>query len=321
VRPTLNCESRAARWRRPLLRLLQVLVIGVTGGYVARALWRNWDQVAALNLQPRPALYAAAAILGGLYLLGRAWLWHRIVSRVVGQYPWQLNAACWLGAALGKYLPGKVFLLLGRVYVYRRYGASATLIGVGFLLESAALFLTCLLLVGVSLGSAELGLPRALRFGLPVLAALLLLLSHPTALRWGLKAASRVRALPTELPHYRFSDGLGWTLHMAADWLVLGSGLYCLANSLLPLSPSYFLPLTTAYAVAGSAGILVVVAPSGIGVREGVLTALLAPLLGVGPAAALAVLARLWTTLVEVIAALFAIHALRRMHPDEKGQC
>ena len=48
-------------------------------------------------------------------------------------------------------------------------------------------------------------------------------------------------------------------------------GLYFILNSLLPVDFRYFLMITGAYEVAGLIGIAAVFAPSGIGVREGVL--------------------------------------------------
>jgi uncharacterized membrane protein YbhN (UPF0104 family) len=44
-------------------------------------------------------------------------------------------------------------------------------------------------------------------------------------------------------------------------------------------------------------------APAGVGVREGFLVAFLTPFFGAGPSAVLALVARVWTTLVELLPA------------------
>jgi hypothetical protein len=68
-----------------------------------------------------------------------------------------------------------------------------------------------------------------------------------------------------------------------------------------------------AFAAAYVAGYVAVFAPAGLGIREVSLVAFLAPVLAPEPAAALAVVARLWTTGVELLpAALLALWHLKR---------
>ena len=65
-------------------------------------------------------------------------------------------------------------------------------------------------------------------------------------------------------------------------------------------------PVASAFAAAYVAGYLFIPAPAGVGIREGMLIVFLTPHLGVGVAGALAVIARIWTTVVELVpAALF----------------
>jgi uncharacterized membrane protein YbhN (UPF0104 family) len=296
---------------RILRRVLQATVAGVTLAYVAAALWRNWDDVARLEFRPSPLLLGGALVLALSYLVGRGLLWHQIATRLVGSFPRRVNVACWLASMLGKYLPGKVFSLLGRAYVYRIRGASATHVAVGFLVELMVLYLTTGLLFAAATLTIDMAVPPALQRALLIAALLLLLLAHPKVLRWGLRGLGRLRKVELEATGYRFADGLLWTIHMAAIWAVLGVGFYLLACSLVDLPLRAVPRLTAAFALAGVAGITAVFAPAGIGVREGVLTLLLAPMLGAGPAAALAVLARLWMTVAEVAAALAAGPLLR----------
>jgi hypothetical protein len=58
-----------------------------------------------------------------------------------------------------------------------------------------------------------------------------------------------------------------------------------------------------AYPAAYVAGYVVLFAPAGAGIREGMLVVFLGPILGTG-AAVVAILARLWTTVVELLPAL-----------------
>jgi uncharacterized membrane protein YbhN (UPF0104 family) len=81
-----------------------------------------------------------------------------------------------------------------------------------------------------------------------------------------------------------------------------------------------FLATASAFAAAYVLGYVMVFAPAGLGVREGFLIALLSPQLGAGPAGAVAVIARLWTTVVEIVpAAAFWTRGLASSRAPDLG--
>ncbi len=310
----MNLQSRLKSASKVLKPIAQLLVIGVTTAYVVRAVATNWSQVAALDIRLR-SQHLVALGLALVYLVGRGLLWHRIVRKTVGDMPLRLDVACWLASQLGKYVPGKVVLVLGRVIVYRERGASAAGVGAAFLLEMLALFSTASLLALLASHTSVGPVPLPFRLMAAGAFAGFVALCHPRWFRLAAKLVRRYRAGAPDLPLHRFRDALSWIGLMTLDWAILGSGFFLLADSLVALEPTMLLPLTAAFALAGTAGILVLVAPSGLGVREGVLTALLAPVLGAGVAAALAILARLWMTAAEVLSALAALPFLRSQRP------
>jgi uncharacterized membrane protein YbhN (UPF0104 family) len=86
---------------------------------------------------------------------------------------------------------------------------------------------------------------------------------------------------------------LGWILQGLAFWtLVRGLGWDITLLEGVP-----------AYAGAYVAGYVALFAPAGLGVRESMLVLFLGPMLGAGAAVA-ALVARLWTTFVELVPAL-----------------
>jgi hypothetical protein len=303
--------DRHRRLFKVLNRVFQVLVVGLTLAYVARALVRNWDQVTALDVRVGWR-HGAALVLGIAYLWVRGLIWHDLVRKVVGDVPVRINVACWLASQLGKYVPGKVMLVLGRVLVYKRRGLSVTRVASGFVLEMLALFSTAALFTTLAPFFGDWPLPWFLQWASGVAFVLLTGLCHPRWLALAERLLRRFGIRATEVPTYRFRDALGWIAMMTADWLILGLGLFLLADTIVPLEPALFVPLTAAFALAGTAGIAVLVAPSGLGVREGVLTLLLTPVLGPGPSAVLAIMARLWSTAAEVASALVALPLLRQ---------
>ena len=84
-------------------------------------------------------------------------------------------------------------------------------------------------------------------------------------------------------------------------WVLLGTAFFLFIKSLCPISVSQLLVVTGIYAVAWSIGFLSVITPSGLGVREGVLSLLLTTVLPPATATLVALLARLWTLAAELL--------------------
>ena len=83
-------------------------------------------------------------------------------------------------------------------------------------------------------------------------------------------------------------------------WGLLGTAFFLFIKSLYPVTASQLFSVTGIYAVAWSIGFLSVITPSGLGVREGVLSLLLTSVLPPATAMLVALLSRLWTLSAEL---------------------
>ena len=90
---------------------------------------------------------------------------------------------------------------------------------------------------------------------------------------------------------------LGWTI---LAWLLLGMQIWFLLADVSRGGLRIWLVGFGAYALACTLGLLVVVVPNGIGAREVVLVAALAPILPASPALAVAIVARVVTTFSDL---------------------
>ena len=98
----------------------------------------------------------------------------------------------------------------------------------------------------------------------------------------------------------RHARATAWAL---VSWVAYGVGVWVLAVAAgAPAGESFLLCLGGA-ALAMTAGFLVFIAPSGIGVREAVLVAALSPVLDTGEALSVALVVRLVFTLADLIGA------------------
>jgi uncharacterized membrane protein YbhN (UPF0104 family) len=247
-------------------------------------------------------------LLGGYFL--SAWLWGRIVHGLGGRaMPPSESVPLFMVANLGRYVPGKIWQIAALATMASRRGipattataaavllqgiaiASALLVGLGALWTLADGASWRWVVPGVVLGSVALGLVPAVFRAVTSL--------------W-------FRVTKTEdPPSLEVRDALGWLLLGMANWIVYAGAFWVLVLGLgLDVT---FLGAAPAFAAAYVVGYLAVFAPAGVGVREASLLALLSPQLGAGTAGAVAVIARVWTTGVEVVpaAAFWARHVGR----------
>lgn len=198
-------------------------------------------------------------------------------------------------AQLAKYVPGAVWSFAAQVelghdqQVPRRRGAASVAI---------ALAVT----VGVGLGIAAIAMPlasaSAARHFIWVLAVIpvIALCLWPPVLGWLLDRALKLfRQQPLEQrPTGRgLSIAVAWT---TAGWVLLGMQVWCIAADITGRGVHVLLLSIGAYALATSAGLLLIVFPSGIGARELILVAALAPVMPRATAIVIALMARVVTT-------------------------
>ncbi len=295
-----------------------VFLLAAVAALVAAGL-ANWTALEGLRAEAagfewrvRPGFLTLALFLAtaALLLTGALWTWlYRGAGGRVGTLE---GVAAWLGSNLGRYLPGKIWQLTGlAAYVRGRGGSPAAALATS--LAGQAIVLGVGLAFG--LGLAGLGPSGALRgWRLAALAALLVALAHPVVVRWLTRTGARLLR-EAEVPAVRLGLGriAGAVLIAVGVWSLHGLGLWGLARGLagpLPFGPA---EAAGVFAASYVAGYLVLIAPGGLVVREGAMTALMAAAgLPVGVAAVLAVAARLWLTAAELLAfAAVAVPAAR----------
>ena len=301
------------RWVKLLRWALGLVVLAC----VARAIARNWQDLEAhpiaWTFRPLPALGSVLLVWLMYAILIEAW------RRMLGGWGQALGrreaTRIWLVSSLGKYVPGKVWAIAGMAVMAREAGVAAW---------AATASAVILQVLALGSGAAVAGLlgGRALEATRPDLlpwfwvggvlalggASLLLV---PGMVRWLLglvKLAGPESATPGLEPLV-----LGLLANVLA-WLGYGMALWLLGLAVLP-EPTLGAPLAiAAFAASYVAGFVVLIAPGGLVVREGLLIVLLQGSVGLGAATALALASRVLLTITEVGAALPFL-LLRRGNP------
>lgn len=195
-------------------------------------------------------------------------LWMRIATSFNMRTSWSHAGKAWFLSRLGRYIPGKISILLIRFNAYE--GHSKTKVSAATIIEAyTSLCAASLLLLLFALISTSSVGPSILSASL--LLIVLLTLPHPSVMKLTLRSAGRFLPIPAldSLPGYR--DSLGFMATHLLAMLLHGSALFMAFNAVGFVQVEHYLLITSAAFIAGLIGMLAVFAPSGIGVREGAL--------------------------------------------------
>ncbi len=276
----------------PWIRLGLLVIVLACCGY---GLYVEWPQVQQGLLRLHWYAVAGSAIAAAAGAGCTMLAWRALLADLGSKLPVRSAIKINFLAQLAKYVPGAVWSFAAQVelghdqQVPRRRGAASVAI---------ALAVT----VGVGLGIAAISLPlasaSAARHFIWVLAFIpvIALCLWPPVLGWLLDRALKLfRQQPLE--QRPTGRGLGiavaWT---AAGWGLLGLQVWCIAADITGRGTHVLLLSIGAYAFATSAGLLLIVFPSGIGARELILVAALAPVMPRATAIVIALMARVVTT-------------------------
>lgn len=284
---------------------------GVAGAailaYVIRFLGSNWDTVRAApldwRLRPVPVLASLALVLCTYAMLVEAW--RRTVAAWGSPVGFGQAARIWVLSSMGKYLPGKVWAVVGLAALGREAGVAPGVAATTAIMLQLLSIATGAVVVAVAgLGDLERVRPGSATALLGLLVVALCgfaLVARPRLLirvlgRWWLGADQALPRPPAA------ALGLGALFNLAA-WLAYGIALYWLAHGVLAVPGFDLRTAIVAFTASYLAGFLFLLAPGGLGVREGVFVLLTQAAIGPAAALALAAVSRIGMTVADLAAA------------------
>ena len=280
------------------------------------------DGVAELKREAWHVRPSWLVLAGATYLVGlapSAMFWHRVLG-VLGQSPrWFETFRAYYIGHLGKYVPGKVLVVVLRTVLIRSRRVDAPVAALSVFYETltmmaiGALVATVLVAVGFRqhrwLMGVALGLMLAA--GVPLVPAV-----FSRLLRW-LRIERYQPSLIALLQKLGWRDLLAGWIGIAGGWAMLGASLWATVRSLgAEITFPEDLPLCIAAAsLAVVAGFLSMI-PGGAVVREAVLLELMAPRFGNGLALVAVLALRLVWLLAELtISVILYFGSGRREQP------
>lgn len=304
-----NTEKKGSR-----LKILKIIFLALVAVFLVRFFYRNYDDFKNLDVKINWTVFALSILLYFAYKLTLASLWHYLTvqNRCSIRY-WEAVRA-YLYSILGKYIPGKVFMLLARVPAYKEAGVAVSKVTVCFFLENVCTLLGAAFLFLVSLFFFPNELLGDYQWVTVALIVLFFIFINPKIINFFLKYVERFTKLKDLCIPVGYVQMLKIVGLFILNWLVVGAGFYMLACSIYPVPASQFLYVAGIFGLSCIIGILAVFAPSGIGVREGIMLVGLGLVMPEEYAMIISIVSRLWMTLAELalIGIAWLIDRLRR---------
>lgn len=311
---------------RVLGLLAGILVTVLFVAYVVRTLHGHDLRVYATPRAAAGIVLAAFFWVAAIPLM--AFAWRELLASLGVRRGWRELTAILGITQFAKYIPGNVAQYIGRVGMSLSRGIPARPLAVTIILETL-LVVAGAIIVGVATGALSQAAMEVVRSHNLQLVSIALLV---VAVVVGLFVLQRVapallrRFAPSYAPALEGTllpsrGALGRALALCClVYGAVGIGLVVLAHCLLPTVVQDNWLLIAAFSLAWVVGFVTPGAPGGLGVREGLLLLMLAPVYSAAAASILVIALRIATTLGDVIALLLGWLLLPRRRAADGGQ-
>jgi Uncharacterised protein family (UPF0104). len=307
--PTSTAPRSTARRNKAWIAA-QVFVAAIVVTFIGKTLVSQWRAFRGTPLTVDlnwPVIVASAGVVLVTYAV-LIETWRQMVRAWGSEISFPNAARIWSVSNLGRYVPGKIWSIGAMTTLAERTGVSPMAAAGSAILNTIVNIATGFLVALVAgwksfdvLSKGHTGLGAGLLI-LAIGGVMLLPTLMPRILDLARRLTGRELAIAA-IPHRAVYLSLAGNI---VAWLLYGAAFKLFVHGVIGTAPGSFADYVTAWAWPYVLGYLVLVAPGGIGVRDGALALALTALgIATPPQAALImVTSRLWLTVLELLPGL-----------------
>lgn len=293
-----------------LKNFIKVLVVLAIFFFLGLTLYKSWTNLHAYTLKFNYFLLILSALFLVIYCISTAFGWAYILNKFFARISYKKAIRIRLISDIARYVPGNIWFLFGRVYFGKKEGIPKEKIFFSSVIEVvinllAAMILSYFLVIFIA------GKFKILLFLLPILIILSLIFLYPPVFSFFINLGLKILKKPRMELKIKYQELLLLLFMYIIFWAVQGFAFYLLAASIYQISLTKAIFFSSTFILGWTLGFLSFFTPSGLGVREAVLSFLLALYLPTPIAILIALVSRLWFTIIEVIVALIAYRFMK----------
>lgn len=292
-------------------RFTTIAVITAVFVFLLRGLVLNWSKIPFdelhFNIPILMLSFGALVIYFAIY--SRSW---QVIMHDLDA-PISFSQAIWMIATtqIGKYLPGKVWYIVGRVYVGKKAQLDGKKLTLSMVLETCLVYITGGIVFSLTTLIAGNYSTAWLIISI-ILTTTTIIILHPMILDRITNFVLRFLKKPEVHLSLTYTQISRISLYFFGIWIAQIAGFYLLIKTIYPIPLRSIFNLASAYSLAWISGSLAVFAPGGLGVREGMMTLLLSSILPMPLAIAISFIARVWITIFEAVIFFIGLIIQRR---------
>lgn len=300
-----------------LRQLLTILLVAAACVFLYHTAATNWRDLGRFQWQVDGWILALSVVAHVAVLAWGVLIWSWVLRYFPVPRPrYAALLRIWAFSNATRYVPGAIWQFFAAAHLSRGAGLPAVVALTSMVVHVAFSLLAACTVAVATLPLSILGWESAAARYLPlaVMAASTVLV-HPAVINGSLRLLGRMTRHETLSWHGRWRSGITLLLLSNLSWLLYGVAYFLFVAALAP-APWTSLPrLAGINALSFAAGYVAVLAPGGLGVRESAMALMLSAVLPAGVAAIIAIAARLWSVIAEVLLALLGMIWTAAEHP------
>jgi uncharacterized membrane protein YbhN (UPF0104 family) len=291
---------------KSLRRILSIVIVIIIFYFLISNLILNWQRIPFAELRfDIGSLFLSYLCLFVYFLIFVAG-WKHLIKGLGDSISY--GKAFWIisTSQIAKYVPGGIWYTLGRVYLCTTEGMKGQIVFLSVILETCFLMLTNMVLFLVSVAFLP-GTPVLSPFISVAIIIVLLIFIYPPILNWFVNIVLKVIKRPLIVLNVSYPSMVLFSLYFVGVWIAQIVGFYFLVNAIYPLGISHIFSLSAAYTLAWITGFIVLFAPAGLGVREGMMTLMLSTIIATPLAIVMSFVQRVWISVFEIVVFLVGL--------------
>lgn len=298
------------KWLRKFITFTIILIIFY---FLLSNLIKNWHKIPFNNLHFNFFNLFISFIFLFINFVIFVEAWRKIIYKI-GDFI-SFTDAFWVMSAsqTAKYIPGGIWFALGRIHLGKGDKLRAETIGISVIIETGLTFLVGILLFILSIYFSRYENINNFLYIVPAFIFFIIVL-YPPLLNKLINFALVILKRPLVNLRITYFQLLQLSVYFWGLWIAQIIGFYSLINSIYPISISKIPHLAAAYTLSWMSGFIIIFAPGGLGVREGMMSLLLSSYIPSPLAIAISFLSRVWITVFEIVVFFIglAIHKFSR---------
>lgn len=293
------------KWKAFLSNVFVFIIFG----YLFYQLYLSWGELINYDFTLN-YLYLIISILFFIFYYALTIFGFYIqIYLVGGKVPIKNTIKAYSISQLGHYIPGKVWIVFGRLYLLKKFKITKLQIIMCSLLELSIMSLASIMIFFMSLlfWSFDLGYWTYL---IILIIPLALISLHPRLLNFGINIIEKIRKKEQIKIRCKYSQLIWTVVYYLFFWIFQGFAAFFLINAIYSLEFTKIPFITGVLAISWFLGFVSFFAPSGLGVREGLIVYFLNFIMPLPIAIIVAIILRLIITSIEGLYALVSFKYL-----------